>query len=230
MTKPDFWLGVGMHHTVEHFHREQEKNHAHSYFLKWVKDECGEEIPNNLRPNMALGIDMAQAYQKWFFETLLRRIVFQQWETPFRVPIKNTAGQVANACFSGRIDGIAFYNRGLWVVEYKTTSNPDAFLDSLDNDLQATGYQWLMREVGRPVLGTLYILMSKKKTGPRVVMQPIGRTTNELNRYSDYLYTLANEITDPNHTILPVDGESVCRFCDYRFPCAQWWSDLGGIN
>lgn len=223
MQQPTFWLGVGVHHSIQHYHEGQEKVHPRNLFMQWAKETSGETLPHNLRYAFTDGVTLCENYHTWFSTSMLRKVVFQQWETPFRLAVKNSAGQTARTCFSGRIDALAHYDRGFWIVEYKTSSNPAGFSDSLRNDLQATAYQWLMRELGHKVNGTLYILLSKKSSGPRVVMEGVARTGAELNRFGDYLYTVIQEITNPEVSVYPTDGEWTCKSCDFKEPCDAWW-------
>jgi len=78
-------------------------------------------------------------------------------------------GKLRGVRFEGRTDGLVKKDGKWWVRELKTTGlNQRQFNERISTSSQSTGYMYAMRQMGYPVVGTLYDYIKKPLLRKRV--------------------------------------------------------------
>lgn len=107
--------------------------------------------------------------------------------------------------FVFQMDGLAEdEGRRLWVMEYKTTSQPERLLEQIELDLQPRAYAWAASKLlGRPVNGVIYDVARRtnpwdvpllKRGGPSRSQETLKGTTSEI--YADVIRQAGLELDD----------------------------------
>lgn len=148
------------------------------------------------------------------------KLTFLAVETAFNVPIYTPNGKKSSyISLVGRFDGIVLLNDGTyWLWENKTSSRIHDLINSLDNDLQATGYIYAIQELtGLKISGVIYnILLKKEPATPRILKSGMLSTNKNISSTfeaylqdvkahhptysnSDILKEYSNILTELNH-------------------------------
>lgn len=173
-------------------------------------------------------------------------------ELPFQVPLRYPAadgnGRRSRIHIKGKIDLIVLWNGRLWVVDHKTCARLPTDKE-LALDDQFGLYSWAMRQLGRPIFGSLHNAVRTKmpapdsrpvddqgrslnKDGSVSKQQPAGSTPADrfkrtlMNRTDMELITVANEAFETMHTLY-YKGQTerhpnsdTCKWrCDYTETC-----------
>lgn len=87
------------------------------------------------------------------------------FEGDFKIPIYNKSRAIPNVKMCGKIDGIIkdTTTGDFWIIEWKTSAQPDRLISSLDLDSQATNYLAAVQaQVKIPLKGILYVIIRKQ--------------------------------------------------------------------
>lgn len=117
-------------------------------------------------------------------------------EVPFEVELPD------NIIFSGKLDVLDKWKKGIWLGEHKTAGAVDGnYIERLYVDHQIVGYMWAVEQLlGKKLAGVLYNVLGKPQIRQRTKKQPetlaqfTTRLTNEYNtKPTQYLYSTALE-------------------------------------
>lgn len=114
----------------------------------------------------------------------------QQWkivavELPFLVPLRTvrpdgTLGRRSRIWLKGKIDLVVLHLGRLWIVDHKTCANlPNDKELALDDQFGL--YTWALRELGRPVFGSLHNAVRTKRPNPNDT-RPVDAQGRRLNK------------------------------------------------
>lgn len=169
------WLGLGVHHALEHWYASNCSADLVELFTSWAKEEKARLLkdPQVIEVDEAaveLGTAMLSHYQDHWQKHDSENYRTYKTEVMFSVPITNPdtgskimvthpeTGEEIPATYDGRIDGIVIdKNDDYWILEHKTAKSFSDWPDKLPMDEQITSYIWAAETIlDVPIKGVIY--------------------------------------------------------------------------
>lgn len=151
-----------------------------------------------------------------------------QCEQAFQLPLPNGNNLI------GRIDKIVEWDKTLWVVDHKTTSELGAsYFKKSDPNLQFTGYVWAARQLGYNVVGVIVdaVLVAKGllESSSRARLTPLARfdlyrSQENLDEWLEIVKDIQYEIAQNEEYERWTPNFDACTYygeCPYRRVCVE---------
>lgn len=171
-------FGAAFHTGLEHFH----KGFSREASLKVAVEQATKEGLDGIQDEKRSVATLAQILPAYFQDYDMRGEKFDVVEDPFTheklveksfsLPLGEfmVNDRVHTVVWQGKIDLIARYRGGLWVVDHKTTSiMGEKFTDDKVRSSQVLGYIWAAQQMtkflGEPIRGVLINTVCLRKAG-----------------------------------------------------------------
>lgn len=198
----NLFIGDGIHKAIQAYY--EQKVAPADYFQQWAinqlqeyENELGlwEDEKEKFMEDLDKATKMLEVYPKQ--AQYLDDFKWEKGEVEFVVPLKAKEKQ-SQTKVKCRIDGLISNDKGHWIIETKTTNNPNA--PNLLRDLQTMIYFWGAIKV-MEVQGVLYNLIYKWCPKPPTILKnnTISKSINTIRNttYELYLKTIQDTGLDP---------------------------------
>lgn len=172
---------------------------------------------------------------EWMYRGYVEQYgIDRQWkilgvEHTIVTPLRDARGYRSRYHLKAKIDLLVMERAtgGLWVIDHKSGQNLPTQMD-LEIDDQFGLYTWAMREVGKPVLGSIHSAnRTQRNKGPMTLESRMSRTF--LNRSDKELTNLALDAYHAARAAYPPKGQEAPRYsspdprqcgwkCDFKEP------------
>lgn len=167
---------------------------------------------------------MYEGYVKMYGADLNWRIV--GIEHQIQIPLLDAKGEASRYLLKAKLDLIVreWDSGNLWIVDHKSGANLPTQMD-LEIDDQFGLYTWLMRRVGKPVMGSLHsAARTQRNKGPMALDSRMSRTY--LNRGEIELTNLALDAYYAAKAAYPDDPEYAARYSSPDPRSCGWKCDV----